>query len=129
MLTSPVDYIESMQMYEEEHLKSFVMKCPLPPSHHHAIPLSVSIVEHPCDQATNNLKVIYNVPEKPEDKKSFAVCSKGLSILEDQSIVIAEWFEILKAFGASKIDLYTFSIHPNIEKVSTKLDIFASNAV
>ena len=30
---------------------------------------------------------------------------------------MAEWFEILRALGADKIDLYTLEIHPNIARV------------
>ena len=37
---------------------------------------------------------------------------------EDHSIQIAEWFEILSALGAEKIDLKTVSTNRNINKVS-----------
>nr|CAD7410026.1 unnamed protein product [Timema cristinae] len=40
----------------------------------------VSIVHKPCDTANNNIRVVYN---KPEHKKEFAVCVKGLDFLHD----------------------------------------------
>ena len=50
MVTSDITYIESLQMYEDEVLPSFMMACPLPELVIHRIPQSVSLVEHPCDQ-------------------------------------------------------------------------------
>ena len=95
-----------------------MLTCRLPLSHIDKIPVSVSMVEKECDDPTNNLRIVYNIPNTPQEKKSFAVCSKGFSILDDQSIEVAEWFEILRALGADKIDIYTMEVHPNIEKVN-----------
>lgn len=77
------------------------------------IPLSVSLVEHPCDQATNNLEVIYNQPNRLT-KKPFAVCTKDLDFLEDQSTQVIEWIEILSILGADKVFIYVVKIHPNM---------------
>ena len=118
MIVSQINYIESLAMYEDEFLKSYMMVCPLPPAFTHKIPGSVSLVENSCDKPTNNLKVIYNLPPTGDKKQSFVVCSKQLSILDDQSLQIAEWFEILAALGAEKIDLKTIGTHKNIDKVS-----------
>ena len=120
MIVSQINYIESLAMYKDEFLKSYMMVCPLPPAFTHKIPGSVSLVENSCDKPTNNLKVIYNPPKSGErnKKQSFVVCSKQLSILDDQSLQIAEWFEILSALGAEKIDLKTIGTHKNIDKVS-----------
>ena len=94
-----------------------MMVCPLPSSVKYQIPKSVSLVEKKCDRPTNNLKVIYNIPRPGEEKESFVVCSKQLSILEDLSLQIAEWFEILRVLGAKKLDLKTITNHKNIDKV------------
>ena len=120
MIVSQINYIESLAMYDDELLKSYMMVCPLPPAFTHKIPGSVSLVENSCDKPTNNLKVIYNPPKSGDrnKKQSFVVCSKQLSILDDQSLQIAEWFEILSALGAEKIDLKTIGTHKNIDKVS-----------
>ena len=105
------------EISQEETLAASVMTCRLPRTHKTKVPLSVSIVEKKCDHASTNLKVIYNIPTAQVEKKRFCVCSKGFSILEDESVEVAEWFEILRALGADKIDLYTLEIHPNIARV------------
>ena len=76
----------------------------------------MSVVEHKCDTATNNLRVIYNKP--PGQKKKFAVCVKGLDFPDDDlSIRIAEWIQLLHTLGADKIFFYNLEVHPNISKV------------
>ena len=56
MTSSEISYVESLQMYEEEHLPSFMMVCPLPSSFTHKIPRSVSLVENQCDKAREESK-------------------------------------------------------------------------
>ena len=91
------------------------MACPIPKQHHKKVPASVSIVEKPCDTATNNLRVVYN---KPDKKKNFAVCVKGLDLLhEDLSVRLVEWIELLGILGADKVFFYELHVHPNISKV------------
>ena len=51
------------------------------------------------------------------EREEFGVCVKGLSVLDDQSLKIAEWIEILKVLGASKIYLPILSVHENIHRV------------
>jgi len=93
----------------------YLMACQIPKRYHKIVPASVSIVEKPCDTATNNLRVIYN---KPEKKKKFAVCVKGLDFLhEDLSIRLVEWIELLGILGADKLFFYELHVHPNISKV------------
>jgi hypothetical protein len=74
-------------------------------------------VEKPCQEARNQLRIIFNkVPEK--DKKNFAVCVKGLDFLHDDlSVRLVEWIELLNILGADKIFFYDLAIHPNISKV------------
>lgn len=85
------------------------------------MPASVSLVEKECDTATNNLKVIYNLPAD-DRKKGFAVCVKGLDFLyDDLSVKMVEWIELITMLGADKIYFYELQVHPNISKVSPNL--------
>merc|ERR1719422_493040 len=107
--------------YKQGLFQPYLLACQLPKSHWGSVPSSVSIVEQPCDTATNNLRVIYNKP--PGQKKKFAVCVKGLDFPEeDLSIKITEWIQLLHTLGADKIFFYNLEVHPNISKV---LDYYA----
>lgn len=99
--------------WNTEGSQPHLVKCsnPLPG----VVPLSVSLVEKKCDRATNNLKVIYNLPSS-FTKKPFAVCTKHLDFIEDQTPQIVEWIEILSILGADQIFIYVINIHPNMMK-------------
>lgn len=91
-----------------------MISCHLPPSLQDKVPVSVSIVEKPCDNATNNIAIIYN---KPEQKKDFAVCVKGLDYFHDDvSVRLIEWIELLHILGANKVFFYDFQVHPNVSR-------------
>ena len=64
---------------------------------------------------SNYLKVIYNF----EEKKDFAVCVKGLNLLQDNdlSAKLVQWIEVLSIMGVDKIFLYELALHPGIQKV------------
>jgi hypothetical protein len=82
------------------------------------IPSNVSIVEHPCDEAKNNLQIIYNIPNNTvKQNVSFAVCVKDLDFIDDQSKWISEWLEIQELLGAKKVFIYVIKLHPNVMKV------------
>ncbi|KAG7197192.1 hypothetical protein KM043_007270 [Ampulex compressa] len=102
--------------YKQEIYQPYVIACKVPQSHwQKRPPASVSMVEKPCDTATTNLRVIYN---KPERKKDFAVCVKGLDFLhEDLSVRLVEWIELIGLLGADKIFFYQLQVHPNVTKV------------
>ncbi|KAJ8890973.1 hypothetical protein PR048_010482 [Dryococelus australis] len=101
--------------YKQDIYQPYLIACQIPVKYHKLIPKSVSLVEKPCDIATNNLRVIYNLPSK---KKDFAVCVKGLDFLhEDISVRLVEWIELLGILGANKIFFYQLQVHPNISKV------------
>ena len=79
--------------------------------------MSVSLVDHPCDHATNNLAVIFDKPPA-EDKKMFGVCVKyHYGPDDDISVRLAEWIELLHAQGADQIFLYDLGVHNNVKKV------------
>jgi len=101
--------------YKQGIYQPYLIACQIPQQYNETVPASVSIVEKPCDTATNNLRVIYN---KPEKKKKFAVCVKGLDLLhEDLSVRLVEWIELLGILGADKVFFYELQVHPNISKV------------
>ncbi|XP_012288579.1 uncharacterized protein LOC105704158 [Orussus abietinus] len=104
--------------YKQGIYQPYVIACRVPPSQwRRGPPASVSLVESQCDTATNNLRVIYNLPEGP-GKKDFAVCVKGLDFLhEDLSVRLVEWIELIGLLGADKIFFYELQVHPNISKV------------
>lgn len=101
--------------YKQGIYQPYLIACQIPRRFHKEVPASVSLVENACDIATNNLRVIYDRPEK---KKDFAVCVKGLDFLhEDLSVRLVEWIELLGILGADKIFFYELQVHPNISKV------------
>lgn len=93
----------------------YLISCINPLAHQGSIPTSVSLVENIFEDAaaTNNLRVINNLPEN-NAKKPFAVCVKDLDFMDDQTLQIIEWIEILSLLGADKIFIYVMKIHPNM---------------
>ncbi|KAJ3651685.1 hypothetical protein Zmor_017708 [Zophobas morio] len=78
-------------------------------------PVSVSLVEQPCGNASNNLKIFHKNVEK---KKTCVVCVKGLFFpFVDKSTRLVEWIELISLLGAEKIHFYKYSVHPNIQKI------------
>ncbi|KAF6213271.1 hypothetical protein GE061_010989 [Apolygus lucorum] len=101
--------------YKQGIFQPYLIGCQIPEPYHSKVPLSVSIVEKVCDNATNNLRVIYN---KPPKKGGFAVCVKGLDFqYTDLSVRMVEWIELLGLLGAEKIFFYELQVHQNISKV------------
>jgi hypothetical protein len=114
-----VETIEYLLMWYEDWSvndigsQPYLITCKNPRKHE--IPTHVSLVENKQDQASNLLKVINNLPETNK-KKPFAVCTKDLDFMEDQTAQIVEWIEILTLLGADKIFIYVIKIHPNMMK-------------
>ncbi|XP_059491268.1 uncharacterized protein LOC132205908 [Neocloeon triangulifer] len=82
------------------------------------VPASVSLVANPCDNATNNLRVIYK-PAPLGKRQNFVICVKALNFqhLSSLAIRLVEWIELHKILGADKIVFYKFGTHPNVTKV------------
>ena len=77
------------------------------------MPVSVSLAENKCDQATNNLRVTYDPPKDGEEKRKFAVCVKGLDFPDrDISGRLMEWIEMLNILGADKVATVPLSLSP-----------------
>ncbi|XP_059473573.1 uncharacterized protein LOC132195525 [Neocloeon triangulifer] len=110
--------------YDEKPLQPYLWSCKIPEGFQSRVPESVSLVGYPCQNATNNLRVIYNLPESGE-KENFAVCVKALNFKHkaDMAVRLVEWIELLKILGADKITFYELAIHANI---STVLDHYSN---
>lgn len=103
--------------YKNDIYHPYLVTCKIPGRISEA-PAAVSIVENPCDQATNALKVTYNKLPGTEKKTPFAVCVKGLDFLhEDMSSRLAEWIELLGLLGVEKIYFYSLHLEENATKV------------
>lgn len=96
----------------------YLISCRLPTEMRNTVPAAVSLVENKCDRATNALRVIYNKPVSPQNRRKFVVCVKALDFLhEDQSVRLVEWIELISLLGADKIVFYELEVHPNIRRV------------
>ncbi|XP_063547611.1 uncharacterized protein LOC134755065 [Cydia strobilella] len=103
--------------YRDGVLLPYLIACVLPADVRALRPAAVSLVEQPCDRATNCLRVHFDEPPD-RTQKEFAVCVKGLDFLhEDLSVRLVEWIELLRLLGADKVFFYEFQVHPNISKV------------
>ena len=96
-----------------------MLSCPALEAREDRVPVSVSLVQAKCQQGvkpSNNLRILDRRPENGE-KRGIGVCSKSLSFVDDASMKIIEWIELLRALGADKIMLSVLFVHPNIQKV------------
>ncbi|XP_065350189.1 uncharacterized protein LOC135946074 [Cloeon dipterum] len=116
-----VDYIQYLFRDEwgshDEEQKPYMLSCMVPPEYQGSVPDSVSLVESPCENATNNLRVINN--RAKGEKEDFFVCVKCLNFKYTPEIAVrlVEWIELLKILGANKIVFYALQINPDISKV------------
>jgi hypothetical protein len=116
-------WLKAWGNYRQGVVSPYLLACPLPDSHKDSVPASVSLVEAACDTAGTSLRVVYNQPADGESRGQFAVCVKGLALLEDLSIRLTEWIEVLAALGAEKVVLYALDVPLNVTKV---LDHYSS---
>ena len=103
----------------ENILNACMLSCPALEAREDRLPVSVSLVQAKCQQGvkpSNNLRILDRRPENGE-KKGIGVCSKSLAFLDDGSMKLIEWIELLRALGADKIMLSVLFVHPNIQKV------------
>ena len=78
--------------------------------------LKTMIRKKNCYNPSNYLKVVNN-SKKGKDKKTFAVCVRGLYFLEDISLRLIEWIELVRLMGASQIFFYGLHMPDSVEKV------------
>ena len=104
-----------------ENYRPYLLTCYVSQHKNDHVPLAVSIIESDakiidCFNPSNYLKVVHNL-KKGKDKKKFAVCVRGLYLLEDISLRLIEWIELVSLMGASQIFLYVLHIPNEVEKV------------
>lgn len=107
----------------DDLMSPYILSCPTLKEEEDRVPVSVSLVQAECQKGTkpsNNLR-IFNRHRPDGAKKGIAVCSKALSLLEDNSLRIIEWIELLRALGAEKVIIGVLSVHPNLMKVNKKV--------
>ena len=93
------------------------ISCPNPLASLNLVPTTVSLVEHQCDNASNNLKIIHNKP-KLKEKKTIGTCTL-LYYYKDfnNTMKLVEWIELVLLLGSDQIIFYVFEVHPEIIKV------------
>lgn len=106
--------------------KPYIISCTIPRkfSKLNGVPqIRVSIVAKPCVNSTTllevkgHLSVNNNNNNSSTDRTSFVICVKPLDFDADFSSRLVEWIELNFILGASKIDIYKFRVHPDVEKV------------
>ena len=104
------------RMIPKNMLNAYLFSCKIPNIYKKYVPFSVSLVEHECDIASNNLNVIYK--KTIYDKNNFAVCVKGLSITDSSySVKMVEWLELLFILGVEKVYIYEYELTSTIRNV------------
>lgn len=102
--------------YRDGVYLGYMLGCKVPEIAQNTSIDAVSVVEKECDKPSTLLKVVKNQTED-KNRKLFAVCVKGLDFLEDNSVRIVEWIELLAALGVDNIITYELEVHPNVSKV------------
>ena len=97
---------------------TIIISCGIPKAVDSLVPRAVSLIStDDCPKkAHNSLRVIYEKPNKT--KESFAVCHKALRFsVNDLSLRLIEWLELLRILGVSKVFLYSLGVPHNVERV------------
>jgi hypothetical protein len=107
--------------YRPGVLQPYLVSCPLPEppvysrppnvtassffSEDELLPVGVSLAANQCDRSTAMLKLFHETPPAGQTKKGhMAVCVKGMDFpTDDLTVKLAEWIEVLNAFGADKV--------------------------
>ena len=124
-VVSPVSKYQEDKILRKGHngnLNPLILGCYPPDSMKHMVPMSVSLVATKCprNKPSNNLRVYFEKHESGH-KQGIAVCSKWISHLGDISLRLIEWIELLRAQGVDKIFLQILAVHPNVMKVTAKV--------
>ena len=86
-----------------ENYRPYLLTCYVPMNKNTHAPSAISIIDNrsqkrECHHPSNYLKVVYNIGEK----KDFAVCVRGLHFLNNISLKLIEWIELMSLMGANK---------------------------
>lgn len=88
-----------------------LISCPLTSAD---VPNVVSVSFQPCSTPSNEFFIS---PLLDQPKMHTVICVKGMDFLDDISVRLAEWIEANLLFGADRIVIYTYAVHPNVAKI------------
>ncbi|KRX69003.1 hypothetical protein T09_13434 [Trichinella sp. T9] len=92
----------------------YLISCPL--ENGEVFPKYVTIENAQCPHGYSNLLPVV-LPASVDPKRHTVVCVKGLDYSDDRSARLIEWIEANLLLGADKLTVYTYNVHPNMEKV------------
>ncbi|KAL1243147.1 4-galactosyltransferase galt-1,Beta-1 [Trichinella spiralis] len=92
----------------------YLISCPL--ENGKVFPKYVTIENAQCPHGYSNLLPVV-LPASVDPKRHTVVCVKGLDYSDDRSARLIEWIEANLLLGADKLAVYTYNVHPNMEKV------------
>ena len=116
-IRTKADIYVSYKQYKGNY-KTIIISCQIPRKVESMVPRAVSVISTKgCPiKVYNSLRVIYEKLNKT--KESFAVCHKALRFsVNDLSLRLIEWLELLRILGVSKVFLYSLGAHQNVERV------------
>ena len=87
-----------------ENYRPSLLTCYVPMNKNTHAPSAISIINNRSQKRawhhpSNNLKVVYNIGER----KHYAVCVRGLHFLNNISLKLIEWIELVSLMGAKNI--------------------------
>ncbi|XP_012273723.1 uncharacterized protein LOC105696111 [Orussus abietinus] len=89
--------------------------CPIPRS---ILPLKVTISPTPCyENPSHSLIINQKTAHRPNTKRQFTLCIKGLDFEEDVSKKLVAFVELHRILGASFFHFYVLNVHENVLKV------------
>ncbi|CAL4156551.1 unnamed protein product [Meganyctiphanes norvegica] len=91
----------------------YMFSCPVPKKYKLMVPDSVSILEKPCQNLTNNIQI---ESAEASTKDNFCVCKLGLEVSDFPDIFdrFIEWMNMLEILGVEKVLLYEEDIDSTI---------------
>ncbi|KAG5667357.1 hypothetical protein PVAND_015340 [Polypedilum vanderplanki] len=114
-----INYEMIWQPWWELNLKgasAYLISCKIPQNRLNQVPKFVSLTEDRCGFANNVMEVKNKKPTNGH-KKHFIVSVKQLDFMEDISIQLIEWLEILKILGVDKVEIFIARAHVNVKKI------------
>ncbi|XP_071053609.1 uncharacterized protein [Onthophagus taurus] len=94
----------------------FLINCAIPEMFKNEVIYSVSLIGSDiCETPSNNLYVNYDYGL--EKKTKIGVCFNGFNLVDEYSIKLLEWIELIKLLGGSNIYIYNLETHQNISRL------------
>lgn len=95
-----------------------LLTCDLPQAIEGQVPSAVAIKtsDNCSDNLDNLMRVIYESDDTKQEM--IGVCVRALYYQNtDFGLRLVEWLELTKLMGAHRVFLYSFHVHPNMEKI------------